>query len=295
MDKKVRVWPDGTRLLILAEEPANWARVRAPDAYIGFMPSQYLGECPLPTATPTLTPTPRPTTPSCSVIMSNKRDMTKAQWNAFKDGLEGKWTADWTGMVDSVTKGGLGFFAPGYTMTFIADGGCEVLFTLTDKDTALGYSKRQRTSVTGQVSSIGEFLGFTFYLKDNPTLSGSLGAGGPLSTPTPMALSYEGFCSYYASLTDIQKADYEKTLVGKRVRWTGVVSEVRENGRIYFQSARDCTFFWVYLDGVPLDQARGLNKGQAIQFEAQVRDTGTGLLGVGFALYLDNPVVLSIR
>ena len=65
MEKKVKAWPDGTRMLVLEESPAEWAKVRAPDDYTGYVPRKYLVACPTPAPQPTATlrqaPTASPT------------------------------------------------------------------------------------------------------------------------------------------------------------------------------------------------------------------------------------------
>lgn len=67
MEKKVKAWPDGTRMVVLEEAPAQWAKVRAPDDYVGYVPRKYLVVCPStspqPTDTPRRSPTTSPTRP----------------------------------------------------------------------------------------------------------------------------------------------------------------------------------------------------------------------------------------
>jgi hypothetical protein len=105
---------------------------------------------------------------------------------------------------------------------------------------------------------------------------------------------YEDFFREYQSMTDLQKKLYKSSVVGTRVIWTANVEDVSEEGRIQLQGFADYPYIWVYLDGVSIGQVATLNKGQSITFEAMVRETGTGRLGIGFALYLDDPIVVSV-
>jgi SH3-like domain-containing protein len=41
MGAQVKVWPDGTAMIILEQIP-DWYKVRAPDGYIGYIPARYL-------------------------------------------------------------------------------------------------------------------------------------------------------------------------------------------------------------------------------------------------------------
>jgi len=116
---------------------------------------------------------------------------------------------------------------------------------------------------------------------------------GLTSTSTPVSFTYEEFCRQYQTMTELQQEQYAVSVVGTRVRWTARVEDVTQQGRIDLESVEGYYFIWVYLDGVPIDQASALNKGQLIEFEATVRETGTGRLGVGFAVYLDDPVMIS--
>jgi len=115
------------------------------------------------------------------------------------------------------------------------------------------------------------------------------------ATPTCIPLAYEKFYADYQNKTELQQEQYKSDVVGTRVHWSAKVEDVSEEGRIHLQGVENYYYIWVYLDGVPIDQASGLNKGQPIEFEATVRETGTGLLGVGFAVYLDNPVIISVE
>ena len=41
MAAKIKVWPDGSEMIVLSAE-GEWCRVKAPDGYIGYVPTQYL-------------------------------------------------------------------------------------------------------------------------------------------------------------------------------------------------------------------------------------------------------------
>ena len=249
------------------------------------------------TPKPTIAPTkmPVPAAPTCAKILSSKRAMTDAQWNDYKESLKGMWVVDWTGNVNGVSEGGLGLFASGYAMDISGDGGCKVLFTISDKDTALKYSKGQKATFTGQIDYFGEVFGFVVYLKANPVISEGIKTTILAPTVTPIALTYEAFYKNYQSMTDLQKEQYKSDFVGTRVHWTAKVEDVSEKGRIHFQGFDGYFYIWVYLDGVPMDKIKNINKNQLVEFEAIVRETGTGKLGVGFAVYLDNPTVFSTK
>lgn len=129
-------------------------------------------DTPKSTGTPTpASDTPKKAAPTCKDMMSSKQTLSGAEWNSYLEGLKGSWVMGWRGSVLSVSEGGIGLLAPGYTVKIKATGDCEVLFTVSDKETALSYSEGQDVRITGQIDSFGDLFGFAIYLKDNPTIS----------------------------------------------------------------------------------------------------------------------------
>ncbi|MBM3135927.1 MAG: SH3 domain-containing protein [Chloroflexi bacterium] len=60
LEARVEAWPDGTEMMVLAQE-GDWSKVRAPDGYVGYVPTQYL--CLVQAALPTTAPAPPPPPP----------------------------------------------------------------------------------------------------------------------------------------------------------------------------------------------------------------------------------------
>lgn len=128
---------------------------------------------------------------TCQDLLRSKASMTDAQWEAHLDDLEGEHVYGWKGRIDEVSEGGLGFFADGYTVRVIVEGGCEVLFTSTDPDQALQLSKGQEVTIDGVLDFFGEAFGFVVYLEDDPLIdtdsavSDSVESGQATGTPLP--------------------------------------------------------------------------------------------------------------
>lgn len=224
---------------------------------------------------------------NCSDITSQKGRMTEVQWETYLDSLKGETISDWSGRVEKVDEGGLGFFASGYTMRVVIDQDCDVLFTLTDEAEALSYSKGQIVSMRGEIDFFSETFGFVVYLEDDPSITSGALPTQDAPSETPIPLDYLQFLSNYYGMTDLQQEQYESSLVGSRVLWTAKVEDVSEQGRIQLTVPSDYPFIWVYLDGVSLEKAATFDIGQPITFDAVVRETGTGKLSVGFAVYLE--------
>jgi len=75
-EARVKVWEDGTVMLVLEQAPAGWMKVKAPDGYVGYVPAEYLARTPVPTPVPpppppTNTPVPLPTRPSYAYRIAN--------------------------------------------------------------------------------------------------------------------------------------------------------------------------------------------------------------------------------
>ncbi len=110
-------------------------------------------------------------------------------------------------------------------------------------------------------------------------------------TITPSALTMQEIEEKRENFTEIQWEEYEKSLKGVRVHWTGSVDQVTEDGTVYLDVG-ESLFHGVYLDGLPRDTLRQLNKGQVIEFEATIKNVSTIL---GLAIRLDSPTIISIR
>ena len=94
-------------------------------------------------------------------------------------------------------------------------------------------------------------------------------------------------------MTDLQREQAKSSIIGKRFRWRAQVKEVTTSGRVQLDADdADVVYFWTYVDGFFQTDLMNMNKGQTIEFEATVYKTGTGLLGIGFAVYMDDPVLI---
>jgi len=126
-----------------------------------------------PSAAKVQTPHPTPTLsfcPTCAEILVAKNEMTQAQWMDYLKQTENQWTNEWLCTIKEVEQGGIGLTS-GYTVRLESDDGCDVAFTLKNKDEALSLSDNQRVWITGQIDRYETTLGLTIYLKDNPTIS----------------------------------------------------------------------------------------------------------------------------
>jgi hypothetical protein len=113
----------------------------------------------------------------------------------------------------------------------------------------------------------------------------------PIPTITPSSLTMGEIENNRGKLTEAQWEDYAKSLVGVRVHWTGSVDQVTKDGTIYLDAGQGA-FRSVYLDGISQDVWKTLNKDQVIEFEATISRVTTFL---GLSVWLDNPIVVSIR
>ncbi len=111
----------------------------------------------------------------------------------------------------------------------------------------------------------------------------------PTATLTPISMAE--IERNYESLTDIQWGDYVKSIEGIRVRWKASVNEVQEDGDVTLDAGQDL-FRSIFLEGLSIDNAKLLNKGQVIEFEATIRDVTTFL---GLTIWLDNPTQIVIQ
>lgn len=109
-------------------------------------------------------------------------------------------------------------------------------------------------------------------------------------TPTASALTMNDIERNYSDLTDIQWNDYSKSIIGQRVHWRGTVDEVYTSGTINVDVGQDY-FHSVFLDGVPKDIGKTLQKDSVIEFEATIHGIYT-FLGLTVSL---NSVVFIIN
>ena len=115
---------------------------------------------PRPTATPIPTPTPIPPAPPFDEIRDNYKEMTEAQWKAYRETLDGLWV-EWEGWVSNVDKGTI---LGKYTLLVDMDSPDDV-FSVYDvsfsvpEEEALKYNKEQRVRFSGVIGNVGTFLG----------------------------------------------------------------------------------------------------------------------------------------
>ena len=121
-------------------------------------------------------------------------------------------------------------------------------------------------------------------------------ASGPQATATPKPIEDIDFFAIrdsYAEMTDAQWKPYVEGLEGRRVRWTGWVEDVDDNGRVSIDmdspeetfSLSDCYF------SVPKEEATDYNKDQKLTFDADLADIET-FLG-SMSIRLDEVVIIS--
>jgi hypothetical protein len=170
LEKKIRVWPDGTRMLLVEQASPDWLKVQAPDASIGFMPRQYLVSCegpafpptPVPTSMASATPKPVPTsTPAprnltFGEIASSRDSMTDLQWKAYEATIIGKRIL-WNCTVSDVTEDGkvIVHTAPEPLMWSIYLEGLP-------KSVVLGFNKGKALQIEGTIKSISGIFGFSY-------------------------------------------------------------------------------------------------------------------------------------
>jgi len=89
-----------------------------------------------------------------------------------------------------------------------------------------------------------------------------------------MRLQFSGgeFVNYYASLTEIQRQEFIARVLGKTVDWSCGVFDVEADGTIIL----DCMdmvmpmIFLTYLEQVPLEISKFLNKDDSIRFTGSI-------------------------
>ena len=98
----------------------------------------------------------------------------------------------------------------------------------------------------------------------------------PAATPTPAMLTVEDIERKRKELTDLQWQTYAQEVVGKPIRFSGAVLEVRGDGRVQIRDGKGLLTV-VVLYGVPLDVAAALGKGQTVEGAGTVREVDTML------------------
>jgi hypothetical protein len=112
-----------------------------------------------------------------------------------------------------------------------------------------------------------------------------------IPTATPSSITMADIEHNYDKLTDLQWKDYLQTLKGVRIPWVGTIDEVHSDGSISLDVGQGL-FRLVYLEDLPQETAKTLNKGQVIEFEATIRDVWTF---PGLTIWLNNPMLISTR
>lgn len=115
---------------------------------------------------------------------------------------------------------------------------------------------------------------------------------------TDALLRFDEVLPAQGDMTDLQWQEYRKSLVGRRVQsWQGEVNEVREEAlsdRVYVEVkiSRQFDDVFLYIDK---ETALSLKKGQRITFSGEVTGTDLRLIRDGFALEVDNAMILSVE
>lgn len=113
----------------------------------------------------------------------------------------------------------------------------------------------------------------------------------PIPTDTPVPITYADIEHNYDTLTDIQWKSYAEGLKGRRVHWVAEVREVKGDLTTFLDVGQgflnSC-----YLEGLSMEEASALSKGDVIEFEATIRKVDRFL---GLSVWLDNPVLISVR
>ncbi len=134
------------------------------------------------------------------------------------------------------------------------------------------------------------------------TLNGCSSSGGnpqasrtPVRTATPKPLSsvtYDEILSHRQNDTEAQWAEYQKGLIGLRVRWSGWVEQVQESGAILIDmEAPDVPLSWQEVRlPIPAGDATKYNKDEKLTWEGDLQSVVGALSGV--AIFFDNVVIV---
>ena len=113
----------------------------------------------------------------------------------------------------------------------------------------------------------------------------------PTATPKPLLdLTPAELRQRWDELTQVQQKDYAKSLIGKRVQWTGSVFEVREGGRMTVDLESGATFKSIIARiRIPEGDPLKYNKEQQITFHGDISKIDTFLL---FTVNFENVVII---
>ena len=113
----------------------------------------------------------------------------------------------------------------------------------------------------------------------------------PTATPKPLLdLTPAELRQKWDELTEVQQKDYAKSLVGKRVQWTGSVFQVGEGGRMTVDLESGATFKSIMARiRIPQEDALKYNKEQQITFQGDISKIDTFLL---FTVNFENVVII---
>ena len=81
-EARVKVWPDGTAMGLIEKAPSGWAKVQAPDGYVGYIPLEYLSDKIPPTPAPAPTQPPAPP-PSASTVGGPPVTVNGWTWSVY--------------------------------------------------------------------------------------------------------------------------------------------------------------------------------------------------------------------
>jgi len=88
----------------------------------------------------------------------------------------------------------------------------------------------------------------------------------PTATRTLLTMGMSEYTSAYEGMTDLQRSNFWQETVDQWIDWTGAIGEVSDNGTISLFPSNGI----VHLEGVPLEVAASLSKGQAIRFTGRL-------------------------
>lgn len=99
---------------------------------------------------------------------------------------------------------------------------------------------------------------------------------GPTPFPTLACLTVARIEQERGALTDLQKEQYDQSILGEVIKFHGQISEVNEDGSVFIDEGG--FFTMVRLLGIPKDEAIALHKGHLISGMGTVVDVDTLLL-----------------
>ena len=142
---------------------------------------------------------------TCTQILDNQRQMTRAQWLKYiETGVKTQQIVDWQGKI--VEVGGKGLVTLGeYPIQIEVSPGCRIYYTEADEETALNYRQGQKVTINGTITDLVVLLGtLTLYVDDDAfTITQSAASN---STSTYTTLDGDGF---YTVGTEIEVGLWE--------------------------------------------------------------------------------------